>query len=208
MTDTPGTPIFLGFSTGSNGIAITPNGDFAYVVESNVNRVRPIDLMTDTPGTPIAVGVFPQNIAITSDGTIAYVTNRTDNTVTPIDLSNDMTGTPIAVGNGPDAIAIASISVYNIINEIDNLLSRIVFLPTCDITDTHESKLCALDMYIRGTQNSKIDTIIDLDDTIDSKVDVIDNEVEQVQLTSNTIESKVCALDSKIDFIIQLLLMP
>ncbi|MEX0849143.1 MAG: hypothetical protein WD055_02845 [Candidatus Dependentiae bacterium] len=75
------------------------------------------------------------------------------------------------------------------------------------VIDQVDSKLCALDMLIRGTEDSKLDVIIDLDEntlskvcTIDSKVDVIDAEIEQVQ-------SKVCAIDSKVDFIIQLLLI-
>ena len=84
-----------------SGIAITPNGDFAYVTNYNtlyagvdftnltagqgtVNIID-IDKKEVVPPT-IVVGQSPDSIAISHDGKFAYVTNYTSNTVSVIQL--------------------------------------------------------------------------------------------------------------------------
>jgi hypothetical protein len=52
-TNAPGNPIDLGVETNPTDIAITPDGETAYVVDSD--GVVPITLATGTPGTPISV---------------------------------------------------------------------------------------------------------------------------------------------------------
>ena len=108
-TDTAGAPIAVGDEP--DGIAITPNGSTAYVVNAHDNTVTPIDISTDTAGSPITVGGPqqgpPQRIAITPDGTTAYVTNLENDAVIPIDTTTGMAGTPITVGFEPEAIAIS-----------------------------------------------------------------------------------------------------
>jgi YVTN family beta-propeller protein len=101
---------------GPLGIAIAPDGNRAYVTNSDGNTVRPIDLQTTPPTfeTPIVVGSGPAAIAITPDGATAYVTNFNSNTVTPIHLggSHPSPGAPIPVGSGPWSIAVSPDGKY------------------------------------------------------------------------------------------------
>ena len=108
-TNTAGTPIPVG--KGPFGVAITPDGAIAYVVNSGDsldpgNTVTPINTATNRPETPIPVGSFPSFVAISPDGTTAYVTNQDDNSVTPIHTATNTPGTPIQVGSTPTGIAV------------------------------------------------------------------------------------------------------
>jgi len=96
-------------------IAVTPDGQTAYVVSQNGygagqdvpdGTVTPITTATNTPGKPITVGKYPAAIAITPDGKTAYVANQDDDTVTPITTATNTPGKPINVGALPTAIAI------------------------------------------------------------------------------------------------------
>jgi YVTN family beta-propeller protein len=94
---------------GPLGIAIAPDGDTAYVTNSNSNTVTPINLTSSVFGlaAPIRVGSGPAAIAITPNGATAYVSNFNSNTVTPIDLASRTSGRPIRVGDGPWSIAVS-----------------------------------------------------------------------------------------------------
>ena len=85
-----GTSAAIANPDGSAQIAIAPDGVTAYLTNSGVGTVTPIDVATGTRGTPIAVGGYPYGIAIAPDGATAYVTDLIGNAVTPIDL---VTGT-------------------------------------------------------------------------------------------------------------------
>jgi len=126
---------------GPLGIAIAPDGNTAYVTNSNGSTVTPIDLKSNplTLETPIHVGSGPAAIAIVPDGATAYVSNFNSNTVTPIDLATSPAtpGRPIAVGDGPWSIAVSpdgrwvcvsdsegqSVSVINTVSRAVTLLS-------------------------------------------------------------------------------------
>lgn len=102
--------VISGFN-GPLGIAITPDGDVAYVTNSLSDTVTPVDLASGTPSreSPIKVGGAPVAIAISADGTRAYVSNFNANTVTPINLTTSPP-TPlrsIHVGAGPWSIAVS-----------------------------------------------------------------------------------------------------
>ena len=69
----------------SAGIAVTPNGKYAYVTDTNIiqgfagNTVSVINTATNTVlGSPITVGSGALGIAITPDGKYAYVANNHD----------------------------------------------------------------------------------------------------------------------------------
>ena len=100
---------------GPAGIAITPNGEMAYVSDAGTapigNTVTPINLVTKKPLPPITVGDGPQGIAIPPDGKTAYVADAgaivsgqsgpVGKTVTPSNLATGRALPPIPVGNGP-----------------------------------------------------------------------------------------------------------
>jgi len=93
------------------GIAITPDGKTAYVVNIHpapgTGTVTPIDLATNKAGAEIAVGKNPREIAITPDGKTAYVTNEDSSTVTPIDVATNKAGPNITLGGGDGPVGIA-----------------------------------------------------------------------------------------------------
>ncbi|WP_180235484.1 YncE family protein, partial [Bacillus cereus] len=62
---------------GSNpfGVAITPDGSFAYVINGGSGNVSVIDISTNTVVATVPVGSNPRLVAITPDGSFAYVTN-------------------------------------------------------------------------------------------------------------------------------------
>jgi len=62
------------------GVAITPNGAFAYVANFNSNSVSVISTVTNTVTATVAVGLV-RGLAITPNGARAYVTNLNSNNV-------------------------------------------------------------------------------------------------------------------------------
>jgi len=95
-------------TTEPNDIAITPNGQMAYVsggFESTV--VTPVNLSDDAVGSPITVGGDPEGVAITPDGKTVYVADTATDQVTPVNTTTNSAGSPIAVGDSPSAIAIS-----------------------------------------------------------------------------------------------------
>ena len=76
------------------GIAVTPDGAFAYVANCGGN-VFVIDTATNKVATKFPAGACPTGVAITPDGTRAYVTIATNvngigaGAVTVIDTSNN-----------------------------------------------------------------------------------------------------------------------
>ena len=100
----------IAVGTYPDAIAITPDGDRAYVANYTSNSVTPIDLVTGKALAAIhlAANAGPAGIAITPDGKTAYVTDAgasrdLGDTITPIDLATDKTEAPITVGPGPRA---------------------------------------------------------------------------------------------------------
>jgi YVTN family beta-propeller protein len=103
----------FGVGTYPDAIAVTPDGERAYVANYTSNSVTPIDLVTGTalPSIPLGADAGPAGIAIAPDGKIAYVTDAGSigtlgDTITPIDLATNRTLPPITVGPGPQGIAI------------------------------------------------------------------------------------------------------
>jgi YVTN family beta-propeller protein len=91
-----GTPI--GGLTNPYGIAITPDGKHAYVVNLN-NTVSVIDTQTKaTVGSPVPVGAGAAHIAIAPDGKHAYVASDSADTVSVIDTQKNSVVATIPTG--------------------------------------------------------------------------------------------------------------
>jgi YVTN family beta-propeller protein/VCBS repeat-containing protein len=107
------------------GVAFSPDGDLAYVVNLSGNTVSVIDTATHTvidadPATPgvdaISVGGGPREVAFSPDGSLAYVTNFASDTVSVIDTATRTVidadpATPavdaIPVGSYPRGVAVS-----------------------------------------------------------------------------------------------------
>lgn len=104
-----------------DGVAITPDGNHAYVANQADGTVSVIDTVRNKVVATIPVGAGPVGLAI-SDRThpferdkrplqpLAYVTSFVDNTVSVIDTASNRVLATIPVGTGPFAVALASVT--------------------------------------------------------------------------------------------------
>jgi YVTN family beta-propeller protein len=88
------------------GIAITPDGLFAYTANRGAGSVTVIATTTYGVVTTISVGVEPIWVMMTPDGAHAYVSNRGDNTVSVIETATNSVIDTIQVGPIPDKGAV------------------------------------------------------------------------------------------------------
>ncbi len=126
--------------SGPYAIAITPDGNTAYVCNYNNSSVSIIDITTNTVTNTLAVGGNPLAIAITFDGTTAYVCNYNDNTVSIIDLAtNTVIGTlddPSGTIQNPSAVVLSPYGVAGYIINHNNPGSISIFNITSNsVTD-------------------------------------------------------------------------
>jgi YVTN family beta-propeller protein len=118
-TGRPGKPITVSGGPTLIAIAISPNGQTAYILADPPAKgsvpvplgdglVVPIATAANDPGTPIKVGALPSGLAITPDGKTLYVPDSNSNAVTPIDTATGTAGHPISTGAaGPVAVLIS-----------------------------------------------------------------------------------------------------
>ena len=97
------------------GIAVTPNGNTAYVVLDNNDTITRINL-TGTPveGPELRVGQVPNNIVINSAGTYAYVANEAGKVPTANSFQEYSNGTPVVAVYPTGATSEGTISVVNL----------------------------------------------------------------------------------------------
>jgi YVTN family beta-propeller protein len=97
------------------GIAVTPNGNTAYVVLDNNDTITSINL-TGTPvqGPELRVGQVPNNILINSTGTTAYVANEAGKVPNANSFQGYSNGTPVIAVYPTGATSDGTISVVNL----------------------------------------------------------------------------------------------
>jgi YVTN family beta-propeller protein len=98
------------------GIAISPNGNTAYVVLDNNDTLTSIDLTKTSPteGPEIRVGNVPHSVVISPDGTTAYVSNEGGRIATEKDFQGYSNGTPVVAAYPTGATSTGTISVVNL----------------------------------------------------------------------------------------------
>src|SRR5262249_51420063 len=92
-------------------VAVTPNGQRAYVTNQSSNNVSVIDTATNAVMATVPVGLAPQGVAITPDGKLAYVANGgaagfVTNTVSVIDTATNSVVATVTVGDHPFGVAV------------------------------------------------------------------------------------------------------
>ena len=112
--------------SGPEGLAISPDGSFAYVCAESGNSVSRIRTSDDTVTGAVSVGSYPIGVAISSDGSFAYVTNSGESSVTRIRTSDNTVTATIGVGTFPYGVAISPDDTFAYVtNAGDNSVSRI-----------------------------------------------------------------------------------
>ena len=117
-------PILVGHEP--RGIALTPDGKLAIVLDAADESVCIVNLLTrDTHNIP--VGENPISVAISPDGSRAFIVNNEDDKVTVINIDQrTVEGLPISVGSSPIDVVITpqGDSAY-VTNGNDHSLSKI-----------------------------------------------------------------------------------
>ncbi|MEI8300228.1 MAG: YncE family protein [Chlamydiota bacterium] len=99
----------INVSSFSQGIAITPNQNYAYVVNINNGDINVIKLSNNTLESTITTPQLPgEYIAFTSTGDYAYITNPYDNKVSILQISDNTIKNTIDVGQFPYYIIIVT----------------------------------------------------------------------------------------------------
>ncbi|MBI3621650.1 MAG: YncE family protein [Nitrospirae bacterium] len=88
------------------GMAVSPNGLYAYVTNQHFRSVSVIDTRTDRVVTTIDVEGNPTGIAVSPDGGRAYVANAGSGTLSVIALNTDRVIASIPVGEFPWGVAV------------------------------------------------------------------------------------------------------
>ena len=95
-------------------MAVTPNGEYAYVTDLCSGAVSVISTTANTVTATVAVGNYPVGVAVTPDGAYAYVTNDLDggNSVSVINTATNTVTATITVGNDPVGVAVTPDGAY------------------------------------------------------------------------------------------------
>lgn len=90
----------------ATNVSVTPNGDYAYVVNSGSDTVSVIDTSTNEVVRTVTVGDKPYDVAVSPNGSRVYVTNADSNTVSVINSATNEVVRTIGVGRNPAEIAV------------------------------------------------------------------------------------------------------
>ena len=124
------------------GVAITPNGKYAYVTNNGAGYVSVVDVanntVLNTPGLNSGT-LFSAYIAITPNGKYAYVTNGGADYVSLIDIAtNTVIAAPGLVGpfNGPNGITITPDGAYAYVTNIYSATVNVIDIARNTVLDT------------------------------------------------------------------------
>ncbi|MDP1609340.1 MAG: YncE family protein [Chlamydiales bacterium] len=165
-------------STTSGSIAISPNGEFAYITNGTRGTLNILDISTNSLVHTTGVFSSPQGIAFSPDSAFAYVADTLGNQVYRIDTSTYTITTPFTgvTFSEPVQIAITSDGFFAYVTNLQPLSSKVSVL---NLTDNTETAAIPLDsaqgivlspdgsnVYVSGIAVSKIFIIDTLTNTL------------------------------------------
>lgn len=92
---------------GPHGVAVAPNGRFAFVTSFESASVDVVDLAAARTIAAIAVDRGPVNVVLSADGSYAYVTNEVSGTLSVISTQERRVVGSIALGVRPHGLALS-----------------------------------------------------------------------------------------------------
>jgi YVTN family beta-propeller protein len=129
-----GTNIDLG--AGAVGIALTPNGEYAYMAENTAPRIGVISTSTNQLIKNISLLYIPSSIAISPDGEYAYVTSGANNTVAIISIPTNQVIKYIPVGSSPRDVAITPNGQYVYVTNFNSNTTQVISTATNSVVKT------------------------------------------------------------------------
>ena len=100
--DPPTVPATVTVGTDPYGVAITPDGAYAYVCNNGSTTVSVIAVATNTVVATVTVGTNPFGVAITPDGAYTYICNSGTTTVSVIAVATNTVVATVTVGSQPN----------------------------------------------------------------------------------------------------------
>jgi len=122
--------------TSPEGVAITPDGSYAYVANEGSETVSVIEISTNTVTATVAVGTDPTAVAITPDGSYAYVANQGSGTVSVIEISTNTVTATVTVENNPYGVAITPDGSYAYVANDGSGTVSVIEISTNTVTAT------------------------------------------------------------------------
>ncbi len=168
-------------------IAITPNGDYAYVAnhysEDTTGFIDIFNVPANTYISPITNVNLPSSFAFTPDGTYLYFTSFEHNTVNAIQLSdNTITATiNLALGARPSSLAITTNGEYAYVANSNTNTVNAIQLSDNTITATIDLALGAGHSSLAITPNGEYAYVANFNT----------NTVNAIQLSDNTITATI-----------------
>ena len=106
--------------TGATGVAVSPNGKFAYVSDSGGVDAYTVNSSTGnlTSVGTVAAGTTPSGVTVDPTGKFVFVTNSGSNNVSAYTLDSTtgaltaVSGSPFAAGTGPVAVSVEPAARY------------------------------------------------------------------------------------------------
>ena len=96
----------------SADLALTPNGEYAYVTNSGGTTVSVISTATNTVTATVTVGSEPVGVAVTPNGAYAYVTNYGSKSVSVINTATNTVAATVTVEDEPGGVAVTPNGAY------------------------------------------------------------------------------------------------
>ena len=118
------------------GVAITPDGNYAYVTNHGSGTVSVIQISTNKVTSTVTVGSSPYGVAITPDGNYAYVANYGSGTVSVIQISTNTVTATITVGSNPIGVAITPDGTYAYVANSGTTTVSVIQISTNTVTAT------------------------------------------------------------------------
>jgi len=117
LTPVSGSPFAAGMET--FGMAIHPNGRFAYVANGLSNDISVFSInttgaLTPVPGSPFAADLGSTSVALSPNGRFAYVANGAASTVSAYTINTTtgaltpVPGSPFAAGSNPFSVTVSA----------------------------------------------------------------------------------------------------
>jgi len=105
-TDLRSTIVIGDRTTKPTGIAISPDGRWAYVANGRANQVSVLDMQDRKVVASIPVGERPWGVALTPDGATLYVASGRSNAITVVSTAKRVVTQTIPVGERPYGVAV------------------------------------------------------------------------------------------------------
>ena len=120
----------------SGGVAVSPNGSYAYVTNFGNNNLSIVNLTTDSIVKTISGFDNPEGVAVSPNGAYIYVINNGNGILNIINLTTDSIVNTISGFNSPEGVAVSPNGAYiYVVNSSNNNLI-IINLTTDSIVNT------------------------------------------------------------------------